>query len=58
MPGKVGYFVESFEKATSIKYGYLLIDFSPHTDKKYQLRTRIFPDEAPTIVYLRSKDVT
>jgi hypothetical protein len=57
MPGKVRYFVDSFEKATSRKYGYLLIDFSPHTDKKYQLRTRIFPDEAPTIVYVLIKDV-
>jgi hypothetical protein len=57
MPGKGRYFVESYEKATSVKYGYLLIDFSPHTDKQYQLRTRIFPDEAPTIVYVKLKRV-
>ena len=56
MPGNVRYFVDSFEKATSRKYGYLLIDFSPHTEKKYQLRTRIFPDEAPTLVYVNLKD--
>jgi len=40
-----------------VKYGYLLIDFSPHTEKKYQLRTRIFPDETPTIVYGKLKAV-
>jgi hypothetical protein len=56
MPGKVAYFRDSYEKATSRKYGYLLIDFAPETDKKYQLRTRIFPDEAPTIVYVNVKD--
>jgi hypothetical protein len=55
MPGKVAYFRDSYEKATSRRYGYLLIDFSPDTDKKYQLRTRIFPDEAPTIVFANVK---
>ena len=55
MPGNVRYFVDSYEKATAVKYGYLLIDFSPHTEKKYQLRTRIFPDETPTVVYLNLK---
>lgn len=34
----------------SQKYGYLLIDLSPHTNDKYRLRTRIFPGEE-TIVY-------
>ena len=57
MPGRTHFFVDCYEKATSRKYGYLLIDFSPHTDKKYQLRTRIFPHEAPTIVYVPLKDV-
>jgi hypothetical protein len=57
MPGKVPYFMDSFDKATSRKYGYLLIDFSPQTDKKYQLRTKIFPNEAPTVIYVASKGV-
>jgi hypothetical protein len=57
MPGNVKYFVASYERATAVKYGYLLIDFSPHTEKKYQLRTRIFPDETPTIVYGKLKAV-
>jgi hypothetical protein len=56
MPRKGAFFMDSYEKATSEKYGYLLIDFSPHSEKKYQLRTRIFPDEAPTIVYVAIKD--
>ena len=56
MPHRSRYFLDSYEKATSIKYGYLLIDLSPHTEKKFQLRTRIFPDETPTIVYVSVKD--
>ena len=56
MPRKSHYFMDSYEKATSRKYGYLLIDFSPESDKKYQLRTRIFPYEAPPIVYVAIKD--
>jgi hypothetical protein len=55
-PRRVPYFVDSYEKATSRKYGYLLIDLSPHTERKYQLRTCIFPDESPTIVYADVKD--
>ena len=57
MPRKSHYFMDSYEKATSGKYGYLLIDFSPESDKKYQLRTRIFPNEAPPLVYVAIKDV-
>jgi hypothetical protein len=56
MPRRGRFFLDSYEKATSRKYGYLLIDLSPHTDKKFQLRTRIFPDESPTIVYVSVKD--
>jgi hypothetical protein len=29
--------------------GYLLLDLQPYTNKKYRMRTRIFPDEDPII---------
>jgi hypothetical protein len=48
------YFLDSYEKATSKNYGYLIVDVSPESEKKYQLRTAIFPEE-DTIVYLPKK---
>ena len=44
-PTKVRYFMQAYEMATTEKYSYLLIDLSPHTDKKYQLRSCIFKGE-------------
>ena len=44
-PSKTKYFMDAYHKATSIKYGYLLIDISPHTDKTFQLRSCVLPDE-------------
>ena len=52
MPGKQTYFLESYTKATGVPYGYLLVDLAPHSDRKYQLRTRIFPQEGPVIIYV------
>jgi hypothetical protein len=50
-PGKSKYFKDAYEKATSVPYGYLLIDMSPSTPDKYRLRTHILPGEE-TAVYL------
>ncbi|MCG8049061.1 MAG: hypothetical protein JAY66_25830 [Candidatus Thiodiazotropha taylori] len=55
LPGQVTYFMDAFRKATEPKYGYLLIDLSPHSDPKYKLRTRILPGQL-TIVYLPEKN--
>ncbi len=35
----------------SQKYGYIMLDLSPHSDPKYTLRSKIFPGE-DTVVYL------
>ena len=51
LPGQVKYFMSAYEKATKKKYGYLLIDLCPHTDKTYLLRTNIFLGE-DCIVFL------
>ena len=50
-PGKTGILKEAYDDATKEPYGYLVIDSSPHTNPKYRLRTRIFPNEDP-IVYV------
>lgn len=41
-PGETKYFMDAYKKATRKKYGYLLIDISPHSDSLYKLRTDIF----------------
>ena len=48
-PGQLKYFMDVYNKATTQKYSYLLIDLNPHTDKTYQLRTNILPGQFPTI---------
>ena len=44
-------FMEAYFDTQKDKYGYLFVDISPHGDKKHMLRTSIFPDESPTVVY-------
>lgn len=45
--------VKAYEDCTSVPYGYLVVDMSPHNiEPNYRLRTNIFPDEY-TIVYLK-----
>ncbi len=44
-PGKTKYFMQAFADATSIPYGYLLIDLTQTMDDKLRLRTGIFPGE-------------
>ena len=50
LPGQTAYFKDAYDKATKERYGYLMTDLSPHSDKRYRLRTRIFPGE-DTLVY-------
>jgi hypothetical protein len=51
-PGKPNHLVDSYKKAMALKpYNHLLIDLDPRSDVRFQLRTRIFPDQTPTIVY-------
>jgi hypothetical protein len=51
LPGETKYFMDSYERATKRSYGYLIIDLSPNVDKRYKLRSNIFPGEE-TIVFL------
>lgn len=42
-PGKTKHFLESYEDATAIPYGYIKIDLKPDTPENLRLRTRITP---------------
>ena len=53
-PNQVKYFMDAYKKATAKKYGYLLIDLSPHSDPQYKLRSNILPGQLMT-VYLPEK---
>ena len=51
-PDVIKYFKESFADATSLTYGYLLVDLRTTTPEDLRLRTDIFSDER-TIVYVQ-----
>lgn len=43
--------IKAYNDACSRPYGYLLVDLAMTTDDRLRLRTNIFPDELPEIVY-------
>ena len=47
-PGRVKFVQEAFKDATSVSYGYLLVDLK----QDMRLRTAIFPDDGVQNVYL------
>ncbi|KAI0239191.1 hypothetical protein LSAT2_010069 [Lamellibrachia satsuma] len=51
-PGRVKFMQKSFKDATSVPYGYLLIDLKQETREDLRLRTTIFPDDAVRYIYL------
>ncbi len=50
-PGKTKYFMQAFADATSVPYGYLLIDLTQSMPDTLRLRTGIFPGDT-CIAYL------
>ena len=51
-PGCAKFVQEAFKDATSVPYGYLLIDLKQDTPEDLRLRTAIFPDDGVQCVYL------
>lgn len=49
-PGRGNAVVEAYNDATKSRYGYILLDFNPHSHEELRMRTNIFPEET-TIVY-------
>ena len=51
-PGRVKFVQEAFKDATSVPYGYLLVDLKQDTPEDMRLRTAIFADDGVQYVYL------
>ena len=51
-PGRAKFIQKAFKDATSVPYGYLLVDLKQNTPEDMRLRTAIFPDDGVQYVYL------
>lgn len=50
------YVMSSYDMATSMPFGYLVLDLHPHSDALIKLRTKILPNERqPCIIYRPAK---
>jgi len=56
-PKKTDYefMIESYKDATSVPYGFLLIDLRPETEEKFRLRTGILPVQTPYVYVRKSR---
>ena len=51
-PGRVKFVQEAFKDATSVPYGYLLVDLKQDAPEDMRLRTTILPDDTVQYVYV------
>ena len=51
-PGRIKFMQEAFNDATTVPYGYLLIDLKQDTPEDLRLRTTILPDDTVQYVYV------
>ena len=56
-PGRVQEFMKSYEKATSLAHGYLMLDLKPTTDDEERLKTNILPGETNALEQYVEKEV-
>ena len=54
-PNDSRFAAEAYADATSVPYGYLLVDLKPEQDDRYRLRTNVFPSETQ-YVYVRKNE--
>ena len=52
-PHRPSFLIKSYLEATEDNFAYLFIDFSARQRPEVRYRSRIFPDEAPMIVFLQ-----
>jgi len=52
-PNDSRFAVEAYRDATSLPYGYLLVDLKPEQDDWYRLRINIFPGDETQFVYVK-----
>jgi hypothetical protein len=50
--GEFRYFMEAYKNATETNFSYILIDLHSASNELLKLRTNIFPNEKPYIIYL------
>jgi hypothetical protein len=53
-PSRVHYMVEAYKDATSVPYGYLLIDLRPETEERFRLRSGILPSQVPFVYVMKN----
>lgn len=51
-PRQLPYFMDAYRDATKENFGYLLIDIHPSSTEQLRLRTRVFLDDEPQIIYV------
>ena len=55
--GNTNYFQQAYKDATSKPHGYILCDLKQSTPDNFRLRTNIFPEEHPEVVYIPKSPV-
>ena len=52
-PQNTKYFLDAFEKATTVPHAYLVVDLNPCIDQRFHLRSNVLPsEEGPAVCYL------
>lgn len=54
-PGKASFFMEAYEDATKVPYGYLVVDLNTDTLESCRLRTGLFPPDLPACYVMKSR---
>ena len=54
-PNHRGMLEEIYEDSMKNPYGYLVVDMNPSSADLYRLRTHIFPEEYPPVIYIPKK---
>ena len=55
-PKRLKFFLKSYRDATSVPYGYLVIDVNPASNPLLRLRTSIFKEDEEKILYINNQD--
>ena len=54
-PNRRGMLEEIYDDCMKTPYGYLIVDLNPSSVDLYRLRTHIFPEEYPPVIYMPKK---
>jgi hypothetical protein len=55
-PGQSQLLLEAYKDATQSRYGYLVVDLSPHAHHNFRLRTEIFPEEITKVYFFHENE--